>query len=102
MPFHISFKACNVCNFSKKMIGLHLAFLYQHNFIFRDLPKTNVRYFSIHWPFKKLYSLLLVSIHSASQYLSDQTPFVENTVFPGVTFYSCGCELLADNYVAFK
>ena len=34
----------------QKMIGLHLAFFYQHNFIFHDLPKTNVRYFSIHWP----------------------------------------------------
>ena len=75
------------------MIGLHLAFFYQHYFIFHDLPKTNVRYFSIHF---------LVSIYSACQYLSDQPPFVENTVFPSVTFYSCDCELLADNNVAFK
>ena len=51
---------------------------------------------------KKLYSQLYVSIYSASQYLSDQPPLVENTVFPGVTFYSCDCELLADNHVAFK
>ena len=51
---------------------------------------------------KKLYSLLLVSIYSAGQYISDQPPFVENTVFPSVTFYSRDCELLADNYVAFK
>ena len=84
------------------MIGLHFAFFYQHNFIFQDLPKTNVRYSSIHWPFLKLFSLLLVSIVSASQYLSDQPPFVENTVFPSVIFYSCDCELLADNYLAFK
>ena len=85
------------------MIGLHLAFfintisyfmIYQKHisviFLFIDLSKT------------KMYSLLLVSIYSASQYLSDQPPFVENTVFPSVTFYSCDCELLADNYVAFK
>ena len=51
---------------------------------------------------EKMYSLLLVSIYSASQYLSDQPPFVENTVFPSVIFYSRDCGLLADNYVAFK
>ena len=45
--FTLVFKACNVCNF-KKMIVLLLKFLYHYNFIFHDLLKTNVRYFSIH------------------------------------------------------
>ena len=50
--FTFVFKACNVCNFSKKNDRFTLCgFFYQHNFIFHDLPKTNVRYFSIHWPF---------------------------------------------------
>ena len=85
------------------MMGLHLAFfintisyfmIYQKQmsviFLFIGLSKT------------KMYFLLLVSIYSANQYLSDQPPFVENAVFPSVKFYSCDCELLADNYVASK
>ena len=96
--FTLVFKVCNVCNFSKNDRFTPCVF-YQHSFIFHDLPKTNARYFSIHWPF---YSLLLVYIYSVSQYLCDQPPFVENTLFMSVTFYSCDCELLADNYVAFK
>ena len=79
------------------MIGLHLAFfinIISYFMIFR--------YFSIHWPSKKTVFPILVSIYSASKYLSDQPPFVENTVNLSVTFYSCDCELLADNYEAFK
>ena len=90
--FTLVFKACNVCNFSPCVF-------YQHNFIFHDLQKNKCPLFFYSLAFlKKLYSLPIVSIYSAGQYLSDQPP----SVFPSVTFYSCDCELLADNYVAFK
>ena len=99
--FTLVFKACNVCNFSKK-IGLHLACFINTISYFMIYQKTNVRFFLFIGLSKtKMYSLLLVSIYSASQYLSDQPPFVENTVFPSVTFYSCDCELLADNYTQY-
>ena len=37
-------------------------------------------------------------IYLQYQYLIDQP----TSVFPSVTFHSCDCELLADNYVALK
>ena len=86
------------------MIGLHLAFFINTISYFMIYPKQMSVIFLFIGLSKNLYSILLVSIYSAGQYLSDQPPFVENTVFPSVTFYSRDCELLADNYmyVAFK
>ena len=84
------------------MIDLHLAFFINTISYFMLYQKQMSVIFLFIGLSKKMYSLFLVSIYSASQYLSDQPPFVENTFFPSVTFYSCDCELLADNYVVFK